>query len=70
VIDSWSHATGQFVGLKPQFAWDTLLLWLPRVVLLVTARSASWGRARQLAPAADKLEAATKRRASPHLSDL
>ena len=47
---------GEFVLLKPQFAWDTLLLWLsPFVLLVIGAIGFVRAGRRQTAPAADKL---------------
>jgi cytochrome c-type biogenesis protein CcmH len=58
VIDFLVARYGQFVLLKPQFAWDTLLLWAsPFVLLLIGAIGFVRAGRRRLVPAADKLSA-------------
>jgi cytochrome c-type biogenesis protein CcmH len=41
---------GEFVLLKPVFAWHTALLWLAPLLVLLAGAGAIWTRARRAAP--------------------
>ena len=65
VIDFLVARYGEFVLLKPRFAWHNLVLWLTPVVALVAGAIAMLGavrRRRTIPPAAEPLSADEERR--------